>query len=39
MHKILTNPWTIILGAALLALLAIYGSSGTPAITPATIYV
>jgi hypothetical protein len=40
MHKILTNPWIIILGAALLALLALSGSpgsSGTPAITPATI--
>jgi len=27
MHKILTNPWIIILGAALLALLAICGAS------------
>jgi hypothetical protein len=31
MHKILTNPWAIILGAAILALLAICGSSGSPA--------
>lgn len=31
MHKILTNPRVILLGAVLLALLALYGSSGNPA--------
>jgi hypothetical protein len=33
MHKVLTNPWIIILGAALLALLALSGSPGSSGIT------